>query len=148
MTVNVDVLDVDRGSEGLEGIVVETMQRSHQAQVLRDALGDGLRQDVILHGESDVTAKEVEGIEFAVFVVSIARSAAQRNDSSKTASSFQGRKALEQFRSDIAIGAEENGVGRGIQDYRGSRGVESVNMFREERNEGGIRHESESQRSG
>src|SRR5215468_7483165 len=103
---------------------------------------------MILHCKSHVTAKQVEGVEFAVFVVSVAGSPAEADDSREAAPSFKRGKALEQFRSNIPVGTEEDGVGRRIEHDRGSCRSESVNVFWEERNEGGIRHESESQRGG
>ena len=40
VAVNVDVLYVDGGGKGFERVVVEAVQRSHQAQIFGDALRD------------------------------------------------------------------------------------------------------------
>src|SRR5215472_16256719 len=95
MSVNVDVLDVNRGGESFERIIVETVQISHQAQVFGDALRDGLGQCMIVNSECDVAAQQCESIEFAVFIESIAGAPAERDYSGKAASRFQRRETFE-----------------------------------------------------
>jgi len=103
-----------------------------------------LRQRVILHGQGNVAAEQVERVEFAVFVKRVSGAAAQAHDSGQTASGFQRRKALEQFRRDVAVGTEEHGVRRRVENNGTARRRERVHMFGEERNEGGIGHQGES----
>jgi len=146
--MNVDMLDVDRGGEGFERIVVETMQRGHEAQVLRNALRDRLRQGVILNRECDVAAEQLEGVEFAVFVERLAGTAAKADDTRKASSGFQWGEALEKFGSNVAVRTQKNRVGRRVENDGSARRGESVYVFRKERNEGGIRHEGKSQGGG
>src|SRR5277367_20298 len=49
VSVNIDVLYVDSGGEGLEGVVVETVQRGEQAKIFRDPLRQRLGECVILY---------------------------------------------------------------------------------------------------
>ena len=86
VAVNVDVFDVDGGGESFERVVVESMQRSHQPQVFRDALRHGLGQRVILYREGDVGAEQFERVEFAVFIERVARAATECDNSGEPAS--------------------------------------------------------------
>src|SRR6266567_1971073 len=104
MPVNVYMLDIDRGSEGLKRIVVKAVQRSHQLEILRNALRDGLRECMILHCQRDITAQHFQSVEFTVFVQRIAETAAKRNYASQASSGFQRRETLEEFGSDVAVG--------------------------------------------
>ena len=46
--MNVDVLHVDGSGKGLERVVIKAVQRSHQPQVLGNALRNRLRERMIL----------------------------------------------------------------------------------------------------
>jgi hypothetical protein len=146
--VNIHMLDVNGGGEGFERIVIEAVQRSHEAQILGNTLRNRLSEHVILNGESDVAAEQFEGVEFIVFVKRFAGTAAQTDDAGEAASGFQRSQALEQFWRDVAVRTQEYRVGRGIENDGSAGRGESVHVFGEERNEGGIWHESESQRGG
>src|SRR5579862_1114768 len=108
MAVDVYVFHVDRRRERFEGVVVKTMQGGHQAQILRDTLCDGLCQRMILDSKRNIAAKQFEGIKLAVFVERVTRATAESDHTSQTASSFQGCEALEQLRSDVTVGTEED----------------------------------------
>ncbi len=94
VAVNVDVLYVDGGGEGFEGVVVETVQRGHEPQIFGNALRDGLGQRVILHGQRDVAAQQFECVEFAVFIERIAGTAAESDDSGQASSGFQRARGI------------------------------------------------------
>ncbi len=95
MSVNCDVLYIDRGGEGFESVVVEAVQRGHEAQIFRDTLRDGLRESMILNRESHVAAEQVEGVEFAVFIECVSGTASEGDNSSEAASGFERRETLE-----------------------------------------------------
>ena len=106
--MNVHVLDVDGGSERLERIVVETVQRGHQPQVLGDSLRDGLRERMIVNRQRDVAAQQIHGVKFVVFVLNIAGASSQCHDSGKLAGSLEWSETLEKFWRDVAVGTEED----------------------------------------
>ena len=83
--MNVHVLDINGGGEGFECIVVEAVQRGHQAQVFRDALRDVLGERVILHRQGDVTAEQFQGIKFTVFVKRISGAPPETDNASQPA---------------------------------------------------------------
>src|SRR5579864_1950802 len=107
--MNIDVLDVDGGGESFERVVVEAVQRGHQAKIFRDTLRNRLRQGVILDGESTVAAEQFERVEFAVFIERIAGTASEGDDASEAPRGFERREALEEFGRDVAVGTEEHG---------------------------------------
>ena len=148
VSMNVYVLDVDGGGKGFERVVVETMQRGREPQIFGDALRDALGQRVILNRERDVAAEQFEGVEFVVFVERIAGTASESDHSRQLSSRFQGSEAFEQFRCDVAVGTQEHRIGRRVQHDGTTRRSERMHMFGKERNEGGIRHQGESQRRG
>jgi len=75
-------------AKGFKRVVVETVQRRHQTQIFRNALRNGLRQSMILHGQRNVTAQQSQRVEFAVFVKRIAGAAPQGDHSRQPSSSF------------------------------------------------------------
>ena len=83
VSVNVDVFDVNGGGKGLQSVVVEAVQRRHEAQIFRDALSQGLRERMIVDGESDVVAEQVERLEFAGIVEAIAVATAQGDEANQ-----------------------------------------------------------------
>ena len=89
MPVNVDVFHIDCGGEGFKGIIVKAVQRSHQLQIFRNALRDGLGQRVVLHGQGDVGAQQFQRIQFVVFIEGIARPAAQSDHSGKPSAGLE-----------------------------------------------------------
>ena len=89
VAVNVDVLHVDGGGESFERVVIETVQRGHEAQIFGNSLRDGLGERVILHGERDVAAQEFERVEFAVFIECVAGAAAEGDHAGETTCGFQ-----------------------------------------------------------
>ena len=103
--MNVDVLHINGRGECLERIVVKTMQRGHQAQIFGHALRDRLGQSMILDGESNIAAEQLERVEFTIFVQRISGTAAKPYDSGKTASGFERSEAFEQLRRDISVRA-------------------------------------------
>ena len=115
-----------------------------ETQVFRDALRDGLRQGMILNRQRNVAAQQLECVEFAVFIKSIAGTPAEGDDSGQAASGLQRGKTLEEFGRDVAIGTEKYRVRGRIENDGTTRGGKSMNMFRKERNEGGIWHQGKS----
>src|SRR5438270_14102241 len=108
MPVNVVVFHVDCGSEGLQRVIVKTVQRRHQLQVFRNALRDGLSERMVLYREGNVRAQQFQRIQFTVFVEGIARSATQGNHSGEASAGLERRQALEEFRGDVPVGAQKN----------------------------------------
>ncbi len=99
---------------------------------------------MILNGQRDVAAQQFQRVQFAVFIQRIAGTPAQGNHSGQAASGLQWSEAFEQFGRDIAVGTQEYRVRGRIENYRTTRRIERMNVFREERNEGRIWHQGES----
>src|SRR5271170_175818 len=99
------MLHVDGGGESFERVVVEAVQGRHKVQVLRDALGEGLSERMIVDGESYVVAEQVESLELAGVVEAISVTAAQGDEAYQFAADPERDDALEEFGSDISVGA-------------------------------------------
>ncbi len=119
MSLNIDVLDVDRGGESFERIVVKVMQRGQQSQIFRNALRQGLPQTVILNRQRHEVTEHLKRFQRVYFVGHIARAASQRNDARQFPPDLERADALEQLGCDIAIGTEEDIV---LRSGRGRRG--------------------------
>ena len=75
--MNVDVLYVNRSGESLKSIVVEAVERCHQAQVFGHALRQSLRERVVLHGQRYVVAQQVQRLQFLLVVNGLAISTSE-----------------------------------------------------------------------
>ena len=98
---------------------------------------------MILDGDCHVVAKQIESAQFLVVEQGIAVAAAQCDQSDKFAVHFQRRDALEQFRRNIPVRTQEDFIGAGVHDNRAARRSERVNMFRQQRHDGGLWHQRE-----
>ena len=94
MAVNVHMLHVDGRGEGFERGVVKAVERSQQAQVLGNALRQGLRQHVVLNGNRHIVAQQVEGSQFLVVEESVAFAASQRDQPTSLPPTFSGAMHL------------------------------------------------------
>ena len=56
---------------------------------------DGLGERVVLHGQRDIAAQQLESVEFAVFVEGVPLAAAKGYHSREAAAGLQRREALE-----------------------------------------------------
>ncbi len=99
---------------------------------------------MILNGQRNVAAQQIECVEFAVFIERIPGTAAQGDHSRQSSSGFQRGEAFEEFGRDIAIGTQEHRIRGRIKNDRATRRGECMDMFGKERNEGGIGHQGES----
>src|SRR5215469_3786638 len=146
MPMDIDVLHVDSGGEGLERVVIETMQRSHQAQILGDTLGQGLRERVVLNREPDIVAQQIEGLQALFVIQRLAFSPAERNRTYEPPADAQGSQTLKQLRRDISIRAEKGIVRLLGQKDCALRGAERVNMARQKRDHRWLGNEREAPR--
>jgi hypothetical protein len=66
--VNIHVFHIDGSGERFQRVIVKSVQRSHELQVLGHALRDGLRQCMVLDSQRNVRAQHLKRIEFAIFI--------------------------------------------------------------------------------
>src|SRR5215471_13265759 len=146
MPVDVDVLNVDGGGEGFERIVVKTVERRQQAQVLRNTLGQRLMKAVVLDRQRDIVCQYLQAVERVFFVDRIGWSSAQGNHANKFAANLQRADALEQFRCDVSVGAEKYVVGGAVQQYRPGGGSQRVDVPRQQWNQRWFRQQGKALR--
>jgi len=94
VTVNIDVLHRQWPWRRPPERVIETVQGSHQTQVLSDPLARVLCERVVVYGETNVAARRLVAFKFGFKIRRVARPPAQRDHSSKLAHRFQRRMHL------------------------------------------------------
>src|ERR1700722_16694626 len=88
---------------------------------------------MIVHGQCNVAAQQIEGIEFAVFVERIAGTASEGNDTGQFSRGAERSETLEKFWSDIAVRTQENRISGSVENDRAARRNERMHVLREER---------------
>src|SRR5438128_11573639 len=107
MAMDVYMFDVYGSSKRFQGVVIKTVQRSHQPQVLGNSLCQGLGQSVVLDGQVYITTEQTQGLELVIVIESIAFAAAQNHQADEFSADLQRCDALEQLRRDVAIGTQK-----------------------------------------
>src|SRR6266550_7610940 len=116
MTVNVNVFDVDGSGEGFQCGVIETMERAEQPKILRNPLSQSLGECIIVNCQRYVVTQQIESLKLVDVVNSIAIAMAQCDHPNKFARDFKWTNALEELRSDIAIGTKIDVIDASIQN--------------------------------
>src|SRR5712691_13326174 len=147
MTVNVNVLYVNRGGKCLESIVIKTMQRGHEPHVFGDALRQGLSKAVIVNGQCDVVTQQAQGFEFVIFVVRVAFTSAQNHQANQLYPNLKRRDAFKELGRYVAIRTKENLVRAGIEQHRTARSGERMHVLGKKRDDGWIWQHGEALRS-
>src|SRR5438270_6339657 len=112
MSVNIYMLHINSGSEGLQSVVIETVQRCHQSQIFSYALRQRLRECVVLHCKRHVMAEQVERLQLLFLIRRIALATSQGNCANQFSSDSQRSDTAKQFRGNISIRAEKSVIRR------------------------------------
>ena len=88
--------------------------------------------------------QQIESFELVDVVNGIAVATAQRHHSYELAGDFQRSNALEQLGGDVSIGTKIDIVDTCIQDDRAARGLQGVEVFRQQRDHCRLWHQCES----
>src|SRR5262249_19106670 len=108
MSVNVHVFHVNGGGESLQSVVIEAVQRGHQTQVFRHALGERLGKGVVLYRQRHVMTKQVERLQLFVVINGDVLSPSQGYSSDQLPSDPQRGDTAKQLRCNVSIRAEKS----------------------------------------
>src|SRR5207245_11372312 len=98
MAMDVYMFDVYGSGKRFQGVVIKTIQRGDQPQVLGNSLRQGLGQSVVLDGQGHISTEQTQGLELVSFIERIAFAAAQNRQADEFSDDLQRRDALEQLR--------------------------------------------------
>ena len=130
VAVNVHMLHINGSRESFQSVVIKTMQRCHQAQVFRNSLGQSLRERVVLDGERNIVAQQIERLQSLFVVGRVAIMPAEGNCPNQLSRNFQRRHAFEQLGRHVSIRAQKSVVRGFCKKHRALRGAERMHLPR------------------